>query len=105
MSKILGKETAIPILRVRLEVTKKIKKKTQHKYYDDRILSVVDGVGYSIVRLRSPSLDEPLLDLRFHTAVQHNTFLKKETRPELICTEKQRCHSRVVNDTFITLVA
>jgi hypothetical protein len=45
------------ILRVRLEVMKKIKKKTQHIYYDDRILNVAVGVGYSIVPLRSPSLD------------------------------------------------
>lgn len=44
------------ILRVRLEVAKKIKK-NQHIYYEDRILNVVVGVGYSIVPLSSPSLD------------------------------------------------
>jgi hypothetical protein len=31
--------------------------KTQHIYYDDRILNVAVGVGYSIVPLRSPLLD------------------------------------------------
>ena len=45
------------ILRVRLEVAKKIKKKkTQHIYYDDRILNVF-GEGYSTVPKSSPSLN------------------------------------------------
>lgn len=62
----------MPILRIRLDVAEQIKRKTQHICY---VLNVMFGTDYSNVPQRSPSL----LDLRSHTAVQHNVSKKGNT--------------------------